>query len=267
MRQGRPLLWVAFVTVPVLLAGCGTQPPYSPGAPPAPAQTDNVEPTPGPKGNATPETPHPRATATTSARPPRALSAGSHGSWVRHMQEELIEASYDPGPIDGRFGAMTLHAVIAYQKVNGLPRDGVVTRTLFDQISKAVPPTAEPLGLPVYIDVDLDRQVLFEVRDGVVTSTLPISTGSGRPYTSTSGPVVAQTPKGLFEIIRKIPGWHVSYLGGMYYPSYFHGGWAIHGSESVPTYPASHGCVRIPMHSAIGFYGRNPLGTAVYVHD
>ena len=51
----------------------------------------------------------------------------------------------------------------------------------------------------------------------------------------------------------------------MYYPSYFVGGYAIHGSPSVPRYPVSHGCIRIPMWAAIGFYQRNPIGTPVFV--
>jgi lipoprotein-anchoring transpeptidase ErfK/SrfK len=33
-------------------------------------------------------------------------------------------------------------------------------------------------------------------------------------------------------------------LGTLYRPLYFVGGWAVHGSPSVPGYPASHGCVR-----------------------
>jgi lipoprotein-anchoring transpeptidase ErfK/SrfK len=51
----------------------------------------------------------------------------------------------------------------------------------------------------------------------------------------------------------------------MYYPSYFSGGYAIHGSPSVPAGPVSHGCVRIPMSAAIGFFQRNPVGTPVTV--
>jgi lipoprotein-anchoring transpeptidase ErfK/SrfK len=51
----------------------------------------------------------------------------------------------------------------------------------------------------------------------------------------------------------------------MYYPSYFSGGYAIHGAAFVPAAPVSHGCIRIPMGAAIGFYQRNPVGTPVFV--
>ena len=82
-----------------------------------------------------------------------------------------------------------------------------------------------------------------------------------------SGPAVAHTPRGRFEILQKVEGWKISYLGAMYYPSYFYDGYAIHGSASVPSYPASHGCIRIPMQSAPAFFDRNPIGTAVFIHD
>ena len=53
----------------------------------------------------------------------------------------------------------------------------------------------------------------------------------------------------------------------LYYPVYFMVGTAIHGSESVPAKPASHGCVRIPMFAAKQFYADTPLDTPVIVHD
>ncbi|MDP8987655.1 MAG: L,D-transpeptidase family protein, partial [Actinomycetota bacterium] len=59
-----------------------------------------------------------------------------------------------------------------------------------------------------------------------------------------------------------------SRLGKLYNPVYFTGsGIAIHGSTSVPTYPASHGCVRIPMHIAEYFPSLVQKGDAVYVLD
>jgi lipoprotein-anchoring transpeptidase ErfK/SrfK len=115
--------------------------------------------------------------------------------------------------------------------------------------------------------VDITRQVLFEVRGGEVIHTLPVSTANGATYESRSGLATAYTPRGRFSIYSKTPGWRTSYLGSLYNPSYFYGGYAIHGSASVPPYPASHGCVRIPMHSADDFFARNGIGTEVLVHD
>ena len=117
-----------------------------------------------------------------------------------------------------------------------------------------------------YILIDLSQQRLIEHHGGVVTRVLHVSTGGGYRYRASDGVSrVAVTPVGRFRIYRKAAGWQRSYLGAMYYPSYFTGGYAIHGSPSVPASPVSHGCVRIPMGEAIGFYQRNPVGTPVVI--
>ena len=200
-------------------------------------------------------------------RPPRLIELGATGPWVRLVQERLLAATYDPGPVDGQFGSATQHAVIAFEKVNSLSLDGTIDRREMKLILEAPVPSPDPLSAGSYVEVDIGDQVLFEVRDGRVVQTLPVSTGNGAYYTSANGTAVASTPRGSFTIFSKIAGWHVGYLGAMYYPSYFSGGYAIHGSSSVPSYPASHGCVRIPLHSSVGFFERNPIGTPVHVHD
>jgi lipoprotein-anchoring transpeptidase ErfK/SrfK len=51
----------------------------------------------------------------------------------------------------------------------------------------------------------------------------------------------------------------------MYDSLFFVGEFAIHGYYSVPSYPASHGCVRTPIWFASGLYSRWGIGTSVYV--
>ena len=58
------------------------------------------------------------------------------------------------------------------------------------------------------------------------------------------------TPRGTFKVLRKINGRRLSSLGLLSYPSYIVNGVAVHGSFSVPTHPASHGCFRVPMFAA-----------------
>jgi lipoprotein-anchoring transpeptidase ErfK/SrfK len=117
------------------------------------------------------------------------------------------------------------------------------------------------------IDVDLSRQMLSVIDgSGRVMRVLPISSGSGGWYVSEGERRRAVTPTGRFRVYRKIPGWRKSPLGLMYYPVYIVGGIAIHGSPSVPRRPASHGCIRIPMSAAVGFYNSTPIGTTVHVH-
>jgi len=114
--------------------------------------------------------------------------------------------------------------------------------------------------------IDLSDQTLYRFENGALTSTLPVSTGSGRPYTLHGRRFDAQTPQGNFSIGAKIRGYRRSALGTLYYPSYFVGGFAIHGGH-LPGYPASHGCVRIPMGSALEFFAWAVPGTPVTVQQ
>lgn len=110
--------------------------------------------------------------------------------------------------------------------------------------------------------------MLFVVGEGgAVLKILPVSTGNEGRYFDQGKWQRAHTPRGRFTVGRKIEGWRRSTLGLLYYPCYFSGGVAIHGSPTVPAYPASHGCVRIPMSAARGFSQMVPVGTEVIVHD
>jgi lipoprotein-anchoring transpeptidase ErfK/SrfK len=118
-----------------------------------------------------------------------------------------------------------------------------------------------------YLDVDLTRQTLSEIRGGEVVSTARVSTGSEKPFWEDGVREVAHTPRGEFEVYDKLPGWVTAPLGSLFDPLYFTGGFAIHGSDLVPDYPASHGCVRVSLADAEGLYERVPVGTPVFVHD
>ena len=83
---------------------------------------------------------------------------------------------------------------------------------------------------------------------------------------STAGVTGTYTPVGRFAVYRKVVGFDPSPLGTLYDPLYFTGGYAIHGNPSVPPYPASHGCVRIPMWVAPHLYQTVPYGETVYVY-
>ena len=99
--------------------------------------------------------------------------------------------------------------------------------------------------------------MLYVVRDAGVALIAPIST-AGIPGTF--------TPVGRFAVYRKVVGFDPSPLGTLYDPLYFTGGYAIHGNPSVPPYPASHGCVRVPMWVAPYLYRTVPYGETVYVY-
>lgn len=194
------------------------------------------------------------------------LRSGSSGAEVAYLEKRLNRTSYPSGKADGRWDYATMQAVYAFEKTKGLARDAVVTPQQMTQIAMSGPPRA-PRGKGTYVDIDISRQVLFEVRKGKVRHTLPISSGNEEYYTVDGQTYKAHTPRGDFVIERKIAGKRVSRLGTLWWPSYFVGGFAVHGSDSVPTYPASHGCVRIPRYVERKFFYRNPVGTPLYVHD
>jgi lipoprotein-anchoring transpeptidase ErfK/SrfK len=159
------------------------------------------------------------------------------------------------------------HALIAFQKIEGRKRTGVLTRDELEALRVAERPQALEIGYP-HIEVDLHRQVLFVVDvAGVSLRILPISSGSGEVYTEGGEARRAITPTGRFKVFRKIEGWRKSPLGLLYYPNYIYGGVAIHGNPSVPAHPASHGCIRIPMFASREFSEIATIGMVVIVYD
>ena len=178
-----------------------------------------------------------------------ALALGARGPSVLALERRLAELHYALRGVDSVYGYDTFEAVLAFQKVNGLPRTGRVEPWLWRRLSQAGIPHAQSGG--DYIEVDKTRQVLFVVRGGQVARVVHVSTGA-----------TGNTPVGSWTVYRKVGGWDWV----LWYPLYFKGGFAIHGYPSVPAYPASHGCVRIPMWIAPSLYGTNDYGTTVVVH-
>jgi peptidoglycan hydrolase-like protein with peptidoglycan-binding domain len=194
------------------------------------------------------------------------LAAGSKGPRTQQLQLALAAHHYDPGPPDGSFGGKTLEAVWAFQHVRGLPADGKVSPDLFTAIQTATdPPPGRPDGGPDHVEIVIALQVLVVYAGGNVRLITHISTGSGRHYCDGGSCGTAITPKGDFTFTRRISGWHTSPLGQLYNPVYFHNGYAVHGSTSVPNSPESHGCVRLPMHIAGYFPGLVTNGEKIFV--
>lgn len=197
---------------------------------------------------------------------PTAVSAGSSGPWVKRLQEDLRGAGFRPGVADGRFDQATLGAVYAFQKVHGLDRDGVFRDEHWALLDADIELPA-PADVPDRVEVDLAKQVLFLVKNDQVEAVLPISSGNGETYRGSSGAQVrARTPEGDFSFYKRVEGWRISYLGGLYRPYYFRGGYAIHGSRSVPPYPASHGCVRVELHDMDYLTTELELGMPIFVY-
>jgi len=180
-----------------------------------------------------------------------ALTVGAHGPAVEWLEDSLARFDHYALPgVDDTFDGYTADAVLAFQEVHGLPRTGSVGDRFWQVLRTAGPPAARvPTG--DHIEVDKTREVLFEVRDGEVASVVHVSTGA-----------TGNTAPGHRHVYAKGPGYNAK---GMYDSLFFLRGFAIHRYYSVPSYPASHGCVRTPIWFASAFYSKWSVGASVYV--
>jgi lipoprotein-anchoring transpeptidase ErfK/SrfK len=184
------------------------------------------------------------------------LTLGAHTPAVAQLGDQLRRLHY-AAPYGASFDGRMLDAVYAFEKVEGLPRTGVADPRLWRALATArtpIPRYAQPAS---HLEVNKARQVLYVVRGSRVALIVPVST-AGLPGKF--------TPVGRFAIYRKVVGFDPSPLGTLYDPMYFTGGYAIHGNPSVPPYPASHGCVRVPMWIAAQLFATNSYGETVYVY-
>jgi peptidoglycan hydrolase-like protein with peptidoglycan-binding domain len=206
----------------------------------------------------------------------RLLHYGDQGADVRTLQTRLRTLHYDVGGKSSYYGWDMVHAVTAFQKVQGFHRDGVASTRVWKALAhpKKVR-LRHPNSGKFDVEVDLTKQILTIAKNGKVWRILDTSTGGGYGYTGSDGnPAVAITPTGHFSVQYKQTGWQKSKLGELYYPSYFtNTGFAIHGEgdtnagSNVPSYPASHGCVRITNSSVLRYFFKVfTVGTPVWVY-
>lgn len=195
-----------------------------------------------------------RAVTNASSTPLPSLSNGSRGVFVELLEERLVELDYRlVDERDGRFDFRTADAVIAFHKVNRMARTGSVDAATWRALADPVVFRPEHDWRGLHLEVDQSRQVAAVVEDGDVTAIFHVSTG--KPSTPTRD--------GLFRVSRKLAGYSPNRL---YYPSYFDGNRAFHGWPEVPTFAASHGCVRVPYWNALWVFGLADYGTRVAVY-
>jgi peptidoglycan hydrolase-like protein with peptidoglycan-binding domain len=185
------------------------------------------------------------------------LAYGSTGPEVRALLGRLEELRYHVPAERDVFGPEALDAVLAFQKAEGLTRDGAVGEDVWAALGRARPPKPRFRRPALHIEVDKTRQILMVVREGKVESVVSVSTGA-----------TGNTPEGAFRILWKAPA-TTTWLGPaiLYRTMTFLGNeFAIHGFPEVPAYAASHGCVRVPMWLADWLYQRSPVGERIFIY-
>jgi len=183
------------------------------------------------------------------------LGPGASGQSVRLLQSELNALHYAV-PLTGVLDEGTGRALIAYRKVTGLERSTYTGRRVFQLLERGA--GAFHVRYPHdgrHVEGDLTRQVLVEIEPGGRVRSI---------YTMSSGKPSTPTVIGRFQVYSKEPGTNSH---GMVDSSYFIRGYAIHGYAEVPTYAASHGCLRVPIPDAAAIYGWVGTGMPVDVYN
>ncbi len=188
-----------------------------------------------------------------AARMKGSLRVGMHGPRVLLLQDELARLRYAV-PVSGRFDAATGRAVLAFRKVAGLDRIESANAGVFQHLQHGA--GHFKVRYPhdgKHVEADLSKQVLVEIEHGQVR----------RIYTMSSGKPSTPTVLGRFRVYSKTPGTNSE---GMVDSNYFIRGYAIHGYAEVPSYAASHGCLRIPIPDAPAVYAWVQVGDPVDVY-
>jgi hypothetical protein len=113
----------------------------------------------------------------------------------------------------------------------------------------------EHSDLRVIIDIGAQRAYL--VKDGAIAFETPISSGRG----------ARMTPRGTFTITEKVRSGKYSTIYKCPLPGWMRIGEMPIGMHEgqLPGYPASHGCVRMPLESALFIFDHAPKGTTVQI--
>jgi hypothetical protein len=176
---------------------------------------------------------------------------GASGVRVLLLQRTLKRLGFAT-PVSGRFDGLTANAVNAFRKTNRMGSGGYAGPAVYGLLHRGK--GAFKLRYPragKHVEFDWSRQVLVLAR-------------RGRPYRvyhTSSGAPATPTVFGSFRFYRKSPGTNAK---GMVHSSYFIRGYAIHGYASVPNYPASHGCLRVPIPNAAEIFRWIDLGDPIF---
>jgi peptidoglycan hydrolase-like protein with peptidoglycan-binding domain len=183
---------------------------------------------------------------------PRA-GPGTRSPFVALVQQRLTAVGYAV-PHSGVFDPGTQRAVIAFRKVNGMARVAALGPTVVDRLMRGV--GGFHIRYPNHgrhVEANLHWQVLALIDKGEVVRTYV--TSSGKPSTP--------TVLGSFRFYEKTPGTNAK---GMVDSNFFIRGYAIHGYVDVPTYNASHGCLRVPIPDAPAIFAWVHIGDRIDVY-
>jgi hypothetical protein len=198
------------------------------------------------------------------------------GADVLALQHRLWGLHYWTGAINGKFSHDTTEAVWAFQAINGLTMDGAVGPATRGALARphAYKPHNSSVATRIEVNINAKVQVLVYYKNHALALISHVSSAGGYYFCDSHGCGYARTPTGTYTANIFMAGWVTVPLGKMYNPVFFIGtSFAIHGDTSVPVYPASHGCIRIPDNLAANFYKQiqvrnlNGHGTQIDIYN
>jgi hypothetical protein len=178
---------------------------------------------------------------------------GDRGIKVLMLQRGLFRLGFSV-PVTGYYDWLTSNAVNAFRKTNGMGRNGYAPGSVYAKVLRGQ--GAYKLRYPKagkHVEFDWSRQVLVLADKGKPFRTY--HTSSGTPGTP--------TVFGTYRFYLQTPGTNSK---GMVHSSYFIRGYAIHGYASVPNYPASHGCLRVPIPNASSIFNWIDIGDPIHLY-
>jgi L,D-transpeptidase catalytic domain/Putative peptidoglycan binding domain len=162
---------------------------------------------------------------------------GERGTKVLMLQRGLYRLGFSV-PVTGYYDWLTANAVNAFRKTNGMGRDGYAKKSVYAKVLRG---------------------------EGAYKLRYP-KAGKGKPfrtYHTSSGTPATPTVFGTYRFYLQTPGTNSK---GMVHSSYFIRGYAIHGYASVPNYPASHGCLRVPIPNAASIFSWIDIGDPIFLY-
>lgn len=217
---------------------------------------------------------------TVTLAPLTSVSAASYSSTVLQAQTIMRKFALPTGAADGYFGPQTAQGLCSFRYIAHMsPTRGNVDSAVYASLrsynskysSLSAIPAPSLNGHTTYAVVQQHCQVMFYVSNGHYARIMSVTTGM--PGHS--------TPNGYYLMGGTHKGWtcsnmypetcsynragrfaYVSHYGNMYnMRSFRSGGYYVHGSTDIRTYPASHGCIRVSvsnsdwMYDNVGNYG------------
>jgi L,D-transpeptidase-like protein len=176
------------------------------------------------------------------------------GPMTRLYTQSLVDQGYYVGGgTPSRYNHDVSLATLAFRKENNMRRDYKYDDAVFRKLLMGEGAFDVRFHDGHHVEVDISKQVMALINDDKPVATFAVSTGAnGTP-----------TVRGNFHFYMKQPGYNSH---RMYFSVYFIGGYATHGYNPVPTYNASHGCVRNPIPFSRYIYNWINIGDPMHVY-